>query len=288
MNPVPQLQAIEIERIAASPGWRAQRVEVFDTAVGKVIAKGQRALRGPGRHRVLSALAHLVGVPFLRAVPVHGGAQAQAVEIRRLQALAAAGAPVPQVLHVAPDHFIMSWLGGNHLAAVLSARRPAAFALWREGARALVRVHAAGQYLSQCFGRNVIVDEGSEPPCLAGMIDFEDDPLEVMTLAEAQVRDWLIYLQSTLWDLAVPVAQVDAVLDGFMAMEPAPVRALFAQASRRLGWLRVLPQNRRYGRDTIAVQAVAAAVHRWRLRHAGLQNLDGSSVSTGSHDESHS
>lgn len=288
MSPAPQLQASEIECIAASPGWRAQRVEVFDTAVGKVIVKGQRPLRSPGRHRVLSALARLVGVPFLRAVPVHGGAAAQAVEIRRLQALAAAGAPVPRVLHVAPDHFVMSWLGGKHLAAVLSARHPAAFALWQEGARALVRVHAAGQYLSQCFGRNVIVDESSELPRLAGMIDFEDDPLEVMTLAEAQVRDWLIYLQSTLWDLAVPVAQADAALDMFMAMERAPVRALFAQASRRLGWLRVLPQNRRYGRDTIAVQAVAAAAHRWRLRHAHVATPTHSSAAKEPHDEFHS
>jgi len=259
----------EQERIAASAGWREHRVEVFDTAAGRVIAKGHRPLRSPARHRVLSFLARLAGVPFLRAVPVHGGAQSQAVEIGRLQALRAAGAAVPEVLHVAADHFVMRWLGANQLANLLQQRHPAAFDLWLQGARALVSVHAAGQYLSQCFGRNMIVDDRAEPPRFAGMIDFEDDPLEVMTLPEAQVRDWLIYLQSTLWNLHVPAARIDAALDELMQTERPEVRALFAVAGARLGWLRCLPKKRGFGRDTIAVQAVAAAAHRWLLRSRG-------------------
>ncbi len=262
-----RLQLSEIERIAASPGWRERRVEVFDTSVGRVIAKGQRPPRSPARYRVLDALARLLGVPFLRAVPAYGGAAAQAVEIRRLQALAAAGVPVPEVLHVAQDFFVMRWLGASHLALMLHQRHPAAFELWQQGARALLQVHAAGQYLSQCFGRNMIVDDGGGQPRLVGMIDFEDDPLEAMGLAEAQVRDWLSYLQSTLWDLHVPRPQLDAALDALIAAERADVRALFAGACRRLGWLRCLPARRKYGRDTIAVQAVAAAAHRWRRRH---------------------
>lgn len=283
----PRLQPAEKERIAASPGWRAHRVEVFDTSIGRVIAKGQRPLRSPTRHRVLNAIARLVGVPFLGAVPVHGGAQAQAVEIRRLQALHEAGVPVPRVLHVAHDHFIMGWLGASHLAQLLSERHPQAFALWREGGQALVRVHAAGQYLSQCFGRNLIVDDREGTPRFAGMIDFEDDPLEVMSLPEAQVRDWMIYLQSTLWDLDVPIDALDAALDALMAAERPEVRGLFAAACRRLGWLRCLPTSRRWGRDTMAVQAVAAAAHRWRRRHPGAPASSLSSVSSEQRDEPH-
>lgn len=282
-----RLQLSDLQRIAASPRWRAERVEVFDTPAGRVIAKGHRPLRSPGRHRVLNAIARMVGVPFLRAVPVHGGAAAQAVEVRRLQALHAAGAPVPEVLHVAPDHFVMRWLGDSHLAELLSRRHPAAFELWQGGAQALVRVHAAGQYLSQCFGRNMIVDARAEPPRFVGLIDFEDDPLEVMSLPEAQVRDWLIYLQSTLWSLPGPPARIDAALDALIDAESAPVRALFAAACQRLAWLRHLPKNRKWGRDTIAVQTVAAAAHRWRLRHPGAA-VSSLSSSTQTHDESHS
>ena len=36
-----RIQLSETERIAASPGWREHRVEVFDISVGRVIAKGQ-------------------------------------------------------------------------------------------------------------------------------------------------------------------------------------------------------------------------------------------------------
>lgn len=262
-----RLQLSEIERIATSPGWRRDRVEVFDVGAGRVIAKGHRPLRAPGQHRVLNAIAWFVGVPFLRAVPVHGGAAAQAVEIRRLQALSDVGVPVPQVLHVADDFFVMQWLGASNLALMIGQRHPAAFTLWQQGARALAQVHAVGQYLSQSFSRNMIVDDSGAEPCVVGMIDFEDDPLEVMSLAEAQVRDWLSYLQSTLWDLQVPQAQVDAAIDDLIAAERPEVRALFAHACRRLGWLRCLPTQRKYGRDTIAVQAAAAAAHRWRQRH---------------------
>lgn len=257
------------ERITRSPGWRARRVEVFDTAAGKVLVKGQRPARHPARYRLLNGLARLVGVPFLKAVPMHGGAEAQQIELARLQALHEAGAGVPRVLHVAPDHFVMQWLGDGELSTLLRTGHPQAAALWREAGDALVRIHAQGQYLSQGFARNLIIDTHSQPARLAGLIDFEDDPLEVMSLAEAQVRDWLSYLHSTLWTLAplLPHAQSDAQLDAWMAAESAAVRALFLHACRKLAWLRRLPRQRRFGRDTVALQAAAAAAHRYAGRH---------------------
>ncbi|QTD46884.1 hypothetical protein [Ottowia testudinis] len=261
------LTAQDLDRFARSPGWRASRLEVFDSGAGKVIVKGQRAPRHPARYRLLNWLARGMGLPLLKAAPMHGGARAQAVEIERLSHLRAAGMRVPEVLHVAPDHFVMQWLGEQNLASLLQARHPHAMALWREGANALVQLHAAGQYLSQGFARNLIVDEGPQPPRLAGMIDFEDDPLEVMTLVEAQVRDWLSYLHSSLWSLGLPAAQLDAVLDEFMARESAAVRALFFRICDRLGWLRLLPATRRLGREVVSLQALADAAHRYRQRH---------------------
>lgn len=263
----PELSSIDLQRIQESTGWRRHRVEVFETAAGRVIVKGHRATRSPTPQRVLGWMARLVRVPFLRAPVVHGGARSQEIEVRRLRALKAAGAPVPKLLHVAPDFLVMSWLGGDHLADVLHQRHPHAFALWHEAAEALIGVHNAGQYLSQCFGRNIIVHAEADPPAIAGLIDFEDDPLEIMSLPEAQVHDWLIYLQSTLWDLHVPAAQIDEALDRLMATERTEVRALFALACKRLGWLRVLPESRVLGRDTMAVQAVAATAYRWAGRH---------------------
>jgi len=262
-----QLLPADVARIEASAGWRKERVEVLDVSVGRVIVKGHRPRRKPARHRALNAVARLVGVPILRAVPVHGGAASQAVEIRRLRALRAAGVRVPELLHVAPEYFVMRWLGGNHLASALSEGVPAAFDLWREAANAILDTHRRGQYLSQCFGRNVIVGTAADVAGFQGFIDFEDDPLEVMGLPEAQVRDWLIYLQSTLWQVPATPSQIDAVLDACLQGESESVRRLFALACRRLAWLRRLPAHRRWGRDTLAVRAVATLAHRWRQRH---------------------
>ncbi|HPP98409.1 MAG TPA: hypothetical protein PK853_10190 [Ottowia sp.] len=257
----------DLQRIAQSPGWRDQRVEVCDTAQGKVIVKGQRPTRHPARYRLLNRLARWLGLPFLKAAPLAGGAQAQQTEVARLRALRRAGAPVPEVLHVGADHFVMQWLGRAHLGDVLQAGHPRAAALWREAGDALLRLHQADQYLSQGFARNMIVtDDADAAPRLAGLIDFEDDPLQVMSLHEAQVRDWLAFLHSTLWTLPLPPTEVDACLDAWLAAESPAVRAGFAQACRRLAWLRVLPRQRRFGRDTVALQAAAAAAHRHAQR----------------------
>jgi hypothetical protein len=257
----------DVERITRSRGWRERRIEVFDTAAGKVLAKGQRPERHPALYRLLNLAARLTGAPFLKAVPMHGGARAQQVEVARLRALHEAGARVPRVLHVAPDHFVMQWLGDEHLGLLLQAGHPHAAALWREAGDALVRLHAHGQYLSQGFARNLIVDTAGEPPRLAGAIDFEDDPLQVMSLPEAQVRDWLAFLQSTLWMLSLPSEQADAQLDAWLRLESDGVREQFRRAARKLGWLRHLPRWRRFGRDTVALQTAAAAAHRFAVRH---------------------
>ena len=258
----------DLQRIAQSPGWRGGRVEVCDTSQGKVIVKGWRPAHHPARYGLLNRLARWLGLPFLRAVPLAGGAQAQHTEVARLRALRRAGARVPEVLHVGSDHFVMQWLGRAHLGDVLQSGHPGAAALWREAGDELVRLHRAGQYLSQGIARNMIVtDEAGDTPRLAGLIDFEDDPLQVMGLADAQVRDWLAFLHSTLWTLPLAPSEVDACIDAWLDAESPAVRAGFAQACRRLAWLRVLPRQRRFGRDTVALQAAAAAAHRHARRH---------------------
>jgi len=257
----------DIDRIACSSGWRQRRIEVFDTAAGKVLVKGQRGRRSQLLYRLLNAAAQVIGLPCLKAVPMHGGARAQQIEVARLRALHQAGVRVPRVLYVAPDYFVMQWLGGEQLGTLLQAKPPvpAALAVWREAGDMLVRLHACGQYLSQCFARNLIVDTARQPPRLAGAIDFEDDALEVMNLAEAQTRDWLDFLHSTLWMVPLPPAQIDAQLDAWMEQENQAVRGQLLQTARKVGWLRHLPRWRCLGRDTLALQGCAAATYRFAM-----------------------
>jgi len=251
------ISASSLQRIEQSTGWRQRRVETFDLPEGHLLVKGQRAPRGPWAHRWLNALARMAGVSYLKAVPVHGGPHSQAIEVMRLQVLAGAGLPVPRVHHVASHYFVMDYLGANDLARMLRERGMAAFDVWEAGLRALLQVHQRGQYLSQCFARNVIVSEHFE-----GFIDFEDDPLEEMTLHEAQARDWLVYLQSTLHNLAPPADRLDAVLRNIWAEESPEVRQLLRHAAGRLAWMRWLPRNRqRWGKDFVSLQAVGSALH---------------------------
>ena len=101
-----------------------------------------------------------------------------------------------------------------------------------------------------------------------GLIDFEDDPLEVMTLEQAQARDWLIYLQSTLFNLALEPDRLDAALRAVLSRESEPVRAVLRHAAHRLSWLRHLPTNRRiWGKDFVSLQAVGAAMVRHHQPH---------------------
>jgi len=229
----------DLQRIRSSLGWRHSRVELFhDTSVGSVIVKGQRAQRPAWRYRLLNGLARLIRLPLLKAAPAHGGARAQQIEIDRLRRLAAAGVPVPQVLHAEDEFFVQSWLGDARLDQLL--RRADALVWWQRGLRALVNLHARDQYLSQAFARNFI----ARGDALA-MIDFEDDPLEVMTLAQAQARDWLAFLHASALAfrkrLPAPHAECVALLRAELARERAPVRRLVSDAARRLRWVQRLP-----------------------------------------------
>jgi len=244
----------ELQHIRASPVWRARRIEVLhDTSVGSVLVKGQRAPRPVWRHQLLSGFARLAAVPLLRAVPAPGGARAQQTEVRRLRELAAAGVPVPQVLHVEAEFFVQRYLGEQRLDALL--RQPQAMLWWQRGLRSLVALHARGQYLSQAFARNFIASGDH-----LAMIDFEDDPLEVMSLHQAQARDWLAYLHSGALVLRGQEAALE-LLRAELAHESTPVRALVADTARRLRWVRRLPAGEGRGwRRHVAIPQSAVAL----------------------------
>ncbi len=255
----------DIEAVRASIGSSRFRVEVVQTSLGRVIAKRQRPPRSVWRTRMVNALAGSFGVTLLRAVPAHGGARAQEIEIERLRSLRAAGVRVPEVLHVEADFFVLSELVGPSLVRLVERGGPAGFEAWRRGLATLTDTHARGGYLSHAFARNFIATDAG-----LAMIDFEDDPLAVMTLAEAQARDWLAYLHSTAWmlDTAPGVARDTAA--AVLETESTEVRRLVQAASRRLAVLRFLPRSRSvFGREVVGIQAMAALFPMPDDSHAG-------------------
>ena len=224
---------------------------------------------GKWGYRVMAAVARMVRLDIIKPVPNPGGEAAIATEARRLKQLAAAGLRVPTVLAQQADGLLISDLGESGRATVVLQERldhaaaagPAALlAVWREGLAAIAVVHVRGQHLSQAFDRNLV----QCPDGVIGYIDFEDDPAEVMTLAECQARDWLSYLHSTAMMLEAAAPQAAGQhWHAARAGVNEEVRERIANAARRMKWARKLPASRRWGRDTQRVRAVARLLGRW-------------------------
>ncbi len=226
-----------------------------------------------------AGLARMARLDIIKPVPNPGGEAAIATEARRLKTLAAAGLRVPAVLAQQADGLLISDLGESGRATVVLQERldqaaaagPAALlAVWREGLAAIAAVHVRGQHLSQAFDRNLV----QCPDGVIGYIDFEDDPAEVMTLAECQARDWLSYLHSTAMMLEAAAPQAAGQhWHAALAGVSDEVRERIANAARRMKWAQKLPASRRWGRDTQRVRAVARLLGRWHLAApAVLQN----------------
>ncbi|HEX7890614.1 MAG TPA: hypothetical protein VF522_14730 [Ramlibacter sp.] len=254
------MNAQELARIRASAGWRRDRMESFETEEGPVIVKAQRPPRPPIAAWSLKLLSGLARSPELKPVPAPGGAAGQAIEVQRLTILRMAGVRVPAVVHVDSEFFVMERLAGQSLAERMDANPSDARALWEQGLRFVHGVHARGQCLSQAVARNLIVAADG-----IAAIDFEDDPLQVLSLREAQVRDWLLYLQSTVWLL--PPSHED-LLPVWERFAPAGAdAAAMLRSVGRMAWMRHLPNQRRpWGRDIVSAQAAAALLHAWARR----------------------
>ena len=252
------LTDVDLLQLRAIAATATHRVTKVATSLGLAVLKRERAERSSIGARAVDLLARLFSLPMLGPVPAHGGERGQAVEVQRLRTLHAAGLPVPDVLHAEPGFFVMQRLDGPNLVQVIERAGPEARQAWQHGMATLVAVHALGHTLSHAFARNFIVT--SDGPA---MIDFEDDPLEAMSLVEAQARDWLLYLHSTVWQLAhVDPAALHADLAVALDAERTDVRDLVRRAGKRLSFLRHLPGTRRpWGREVVGARALARLFH---------------------------
>jgi len=205
------------------------------------------------RYQLLAGMARLLRHPAMQPVRPHGGAAGIRNEADRLSALAEAGLRVPQLLAHADHWLLISDLGHTTLESLIRHADPAAqLDYWRRGADYIQQAHRAGQYLSQAFARNLVWS----PEHGLGAIDFEDDPISAMPLAQAQIRDWLPYFFSTAihFENRLPVL-CDAIRE-VLAGEERAVRDGVYTALRRTAWLRALrwlPQ-RMQRRDVLKTQ----------------------------------
>ena len=189
------------------------------------------------RYKLLAGMARLLRHPATQPVRPHGGEAGIRNEAERLTALAAAGVRVPAILQRDAHWLLISDLG--HVTLEILIRHAAAddrLTWWRRGADYIAQAHHAGQYLSQAFSRNLVWSHEHG----LGAIDFEDDPISAMTLAQAQIRDWLPYLFSTAIHFEDRLPELCAAIDAVLADEDPVVRKGVRAALHRTAWLRGL------------------------------------------------
>ncbi len=259
----PDQLTIIAEQLAHKPD-RTQLVEVDGTPV--IIKR----LGIPLKHwsyPVLDTLACVLCQPMLRAVPTPGSSAAQSIEIARLRALATAGVSVPEVLHVTPHWFAISFLGATSIDQLLRQQAEQGLDYWESGLQAILELHRLCQTASQCFARNMIWHEGK-----VSFINFEDNPSSVMPMASAQARDWLLYLHSTAYILDIDAQQITQHFLHYLQQDGSDVQEEVMRAARTFGWLRMLPkQHKPPSRDAMSVQATAQVLH---LAARELKNRD--------------
>lgn len=218
------------------------------------------------RYQLLAGMARVLQHPAMQPVRPQGGEAGIRNEAGRLAALAAAGVRVPAILESDAHWLLISDLG--HITLEILIRQAAAderMVWWRRGADYIAQAHRAGQYLSQAFSRNLVWS----PVHGLGAIDFEDDPIRAMTLAQAQIRDWLPYCFSTAIYFEDRLPELCAAIDEVLANEDPAVRQGVHAALRRtawLRWLRWLPA-RMQRRDVLKTQCYGELARRCSRAH---------------------
>jgi tRNA A-37 threonylcarbamoyl transferase component Bud32 len=160
-----------------------------------IVIEGQRAWLkqyGEGSRALALGALNFISRRFqldaLRPPPHRGGDAARDIEARRLAELQSQDVNVPQVIGQGRAALVLSD-NGRSLASCLretdDAGRDALVAL---AMATIADAHRNGAYFGQPLPRNMTYDGTS-----IGFIDFEEDPLEVMDLAQAQARDWLMF-----------------------------------------------------------------------------------------------
>lgn len=152
--------------------------------------------RSAGLRRAVASLWNRLtgrlGVRPLYSPPRLTGDAARHLEQRRIAQLHAQGVLVPDVVGEGRRLLLLSDLGPTLSSCLKQARdRSEVDELVHRGVAALVDVHRRGAYLGQAVARNIVMNGNG-----VGFIDFEEDPLQVMSLAEAQARDWLLFSSS--------------------------------------------------------------------------------------------
>lgn len=217
--------------------------------------------RGFWRYQALNLLSLLSRLPLLKAVPQQGGRVALNTEIRRIKQLSKAGIEVPKLVAQAADWLLLQDLGNSAVvffkdSTIAESQKQSLLHACLQTMRSL---HNEQLYLSQAFVRNMVVIK--QQPWHIGFIDFEDDPLEVMDLAQAQARDLLLFVDSVARFFMHDQAFFKDCIGDFLYGHNPQVKQWLHQTVVRLNWVTRVPLQRYLGHDYQKLKMGLLALH---------------------------
>ncbi len=175
-----------------------ERIERIRAETGEVYwLKKSAPARGVFRYYALNLFSKVLRIPLLKAVPQKGGQTALDLEVERITCLKKNGILVPELMAKEPGWILLKDLGVSIIDDFKQNRHdmPKVRKLFADCLDGIKQLHKQNQYMSQGFVRNML--KIKEDSAQIGFIDFEDDPLTVMNLAQAQARDLILFINST-------------------------------------------------------------------------------------------
>lgn len=236
----------------------------------KIVVNGQATWcktygRTAGSRQLVASLwnrlVDWLGVGSLRSPPRPAGDDARELEQRRITELHDLGVLVPDVVGTGRHMLLLSDLGPTLSSCLKKAGNASEVDnLVHRGVRALVDVHRRGAYLGQAVARNIVMTGTGTG---VGFIDFEEDPLEVMSLAEAQARDWLLFSSSIARYYEGRVDTLAAMFGRALPEVGNDVAMTVDRTARRLGFLEKL--TRALGHRARALGVAVASLRNSRV-----------------------
>ena len=243
------VEALGINEQQWQQSWHnSERMVRINTPDGSYWLKKAAPARGLFRYHALNIFSRLMRLPLLKAVPQPGGNQAITNEVMRLQALKSKGIQVPTLL-AHGDNWLLIADAGQSIVRTMKLSTTAQSTrqqLFKSCLTAIRALHDQQQYLSQGFIRNMLIDKASDQVVF---IDFEDDPLQVMTLAEAQARDVLLLINSTARFFINDQNWFEQAITEFLDQHDSNMIQALTSTAQHLQWVTRIPFQSLLGHD---------------------------------------
>ncbi len=225
-----------------------KRIEKIKTENGIYWLKKSAPARGIFRYYALNIFSFILRTPLLKAVPQKGGQIALDTEVKRITSLTKNGVRVPKIIAQNKGWVLLENLGESIIDQMKAKRSDTQLvrSLFKTCLNGIKKLHLNEQYMSQGFVRNILKLKESEE---VGFIDFEDDPLDVLSLEQAQARDLLLFINSTARFFVDDQEFFNQQIQGFLQGHNQQVIDNIINTNRKLMWITKLPFQKILGHD---------------------------------------